>query len=935
MLAFLLIGTATPGVFAQGNVAHELERITSGAPILTDDDWRDIVHLGEKNLQEAMRYAERWLSRAEADGDKRTLLNAIRFWVRCVISGAKPEVDTHGLHNLIERGLDLANELDDQDARGWLLYEKAVQHRYQRADHTRLLDQADDIAKKRNIDRLAAFILAERASNSRDSGNASQVMEWLTNAYALFEGRQDKRGMAHVLYLQVIWNLRAASSWDQETGRKLLAYAEKGLELIDAENNPNMYAFHEVMGHIFEKSQEYEQARQYYRLAAAGAEKARSKENAFRMRYNIALSLDREGRYTETLPLLKALLSDMKSEGGEKGMILLTIANLARVHAVLGQAQESLSLLQQAGLVVSQVSDRGDSAPLRGYLSSASIAYAELGDYKRAYEKLKALRTEDRRMERANVKKLEEEYKVRFDVQLKDSENALLRSQKREAENRKLALSLALALTLLLLAAVWYYFYKRAAYHKALAAAEATASQAKSAFVSNMSHELRSPLNVILGFTQLLMRDHDLPEAARRDLGAVYKSGNYLYTLINQVLDLSKIEAGHMTLNDIEFDLYALLDELLEMLSMTAREKELHLAVDSAPDVPRQVRTDAVKLRQVLLNFLGNALKFTRQGSVAMQVEVVSREAQACLLRFTVRDTGPGIAEHELRQLGQAFVQSQAGRESREGTGLGLALSSAFIRLMGGKLEMSSELGQGTTIAFDLPVTVVERPLVEPAALDTSRVIGMAPGQPAYRILVVDDYELNRQLLARLLEPVGFEVRTAGDGKEAVAIFEAWDPHLIWMDIRMPVMNGVEAARRIRSGRRHEQTKLIALTASSFMQDKEQLLSEGFDDYLRKPFRTPDLFELMHKHLGVEYLYDGDTQNILPAATADAAAGPALPESLRAELKAALRDLDATRVERLVEQLRDYDAALSDTLATMARRYDYEGMLEVIGGRAI
>jgi signal transduction histidine kinase/CheY-like chemotaxis protein len=390
-------------------------------------------------------------------------------------------------------------------------------------------------------------------------------------------------------------------------------------------------------------------------------------------------------------------------------------------------------------------------------------------------------------------------------------------------------------------------------------AAEA-ASRAKSTFLANMSHEFRTPLNAILGFTQIMTRDKRLPPDHRQDIDIIYRSGEHLLGLINDVLDMSKIEAGRMRLNQRGFDLVRMLQGLEEMFALRAEQKGLALRLDLGPGVPRYVTGDDGKLRQVLMNLLGNAVKFTDQGQVVLRVHSASPplgrgEATGLWVRFQVEDTGSGILPEELQQIFVPFVQSSSAEQAAEGTGLGLAISQQYVRLMGGEIQVSSEPGKGSHFQFTLPLEAVSASDLEKPP-PTRRVAGLAPDQPAWRLLVVDDSEVNRKLLVKIFRPVGFEVREAANGVEALAAWEAWEPHLIWLDMRMPVMDGYETTRRIKATTRGMATVIIALTASALEEDKAVILSEGCDDYLRKPFREEDLFDAIARHLGVRYLYE-------------------------------------------------------------------------------
>ena len=475
------------------------------------------------------------------------------------------------------------------------------------------------------------------------------------------------------------------------------------------------------------------------------------------------------------------------------------------------------------------------------------------------------------------------------------------------------------------------------------------ANQAKSTFLANMSHELRSPLNAILGFAQLMTRSQTLPPEHQENIGIVARSGEHLLTLINNVLDLSKIEAGHTTLNPKNFDLYRLLDDVEDMFQLKADDQHLQLIFERSPDVPRYVRTDEVKLRQVLINLLNNALKFTKDGGVSVRVTGENRESgmgnqevaphsllpTPYFLFFEVEDTGAGIAPEELDSLFEAFVQTQTGKESQEGTGLGLPISRQFVQLMGGEMTVSSEVGCGTTFKFDITVSVVDATDIENKQ-PMRRVIGLEPNQPTYRILIVDDKPVNRQLLMKLLNPLGFELQEASNGKQAIEVWDTFEPHLIWMDMRMPIMDGYEATKHIKTTTKGQATAIIALTASVLEEERAVILSTGCDDFMRKPFRETDIFEAMNKHIGVRYLYEEptaadalgteDTSN----SVLTVAAFRALPQSWVIELKQALLNVDLDLIATIIEQIHSQDAALAKAIANCIDNFEYDNILKLI-----
>ncbi|WP_293114356.1 DAHL domain-containing protein [Moorena sp. SIO4G3] len=634
------------------------------------------------------------------------------------------------------------------------------------------------------------------------------------------------------------------------------------------------------------------------------------------------------------------------------------------------------------------------------------------------------------------------------------------------------------------------------------------ANKAKSEFLANMSHELRTPLNAILGFTQLMNRDSSLNQEHQEYLAIISRSGEHLLNLINDILEMSKIEAGQITLNETSFDLYRLLDSLEEMLRLRAASKGLQLIFYREPELPRYVKTDEGKLRQVLINLLGNAIKFTQEGSVTLRVvrnneklkvdrsdplnvdrlnvdrsdplkvdrsdplnvdrlnvdrsdplkvdrsdplnvdrlnvdrsdplkvdrlNVVrvragsaeghafavgdaeawpfghgfpnnqqlatptnlqptnlqptnlqptnlqptnlqpanlqptnlqpanlqpanlqpanlgqkatlsakptlrEREQPATLTRqtitFEIEDTGPGVDPAEIDSLFEAFVQTEIGRKSEQGTGLGLSISRQFVKLMGGDITLTSPLGGGTIVTFDIQISLAGAGADIQTQHPTRSVIGLAPDQPKYRILVVEDKWESRKLLVKLLEPLGFEVREAENGKEGVALWSSWEPHLIWMDMRMPVMDGYEATKQIKAHLKGQATVIIALTASAFIEERAVILSAGCDDFVRKPFREEEIFETMAHYLGVRYVYEEETSATLPQKSATEAltreALAVMPAEWVAQLYQAANEVNNQRIFQLIEQIPSEHDPVAIALTDLVRNFRCDKIIDL------
>jgi signal transduction histidine kinase/FixJ family two-component response regulator len=463
------------------------------------------------------------------------------------------------------------------------------------------------------------------------------------------------------------------------------------------------------------------------------------------------------------------------------------------------------------------------------------------------------------------------------------------------------------------------------------------ANRSKSEFLANMSHELRTPLNAILGFSQLMNRDSFLTSEQKENLRIINRSGEHLLSLINDVLDLAKIESGKTTLHPRDFDLVELLDLVEEMLALKAESKGLQLIIKRDANLPRYIHSDDKKLRQVLINLLGNGIKFTHQGTVTLRVREETGNGQkptdkTQIIVFEIEDTGAGIAPGEIDSLFQVFTQTETGKESQEGTGLGLPISKKFIELMGGEIIVNSQLGKGTVFEFKIQVQTAEGTTIQSQQLNR-RVIGLQPQQQEYRILVVDDRLENRQLLLKLLQPIGFQVQAAINGQEAIAIWQSWQPHLIWMDMRMPVMNGYEATQQIKVHLQGQATVIIALTASTLEEEKAVVLSVGCDDFVRKPFREEVIFAKMAQHIGAVYVYENlDLQKSAALASLEKLTSEALammPDTWLAELIEAASMIDQQLIEELLVCIPLEHQFLAQAIQQEVDNFDFENLINL------
>lgn len=472
------------------------------------------------------------------------------------------------------------------------------------------------------------------------------------------------------------------------------------------------------------------------------------------------------------------------------------------------------------------------------------------------------------------------------------------------------------------------------------------ASQAKGEFLASMSHELRTPLNAILGFTQILNNDPTLQDNHRHLIGIVNRSGNHLLGLINDVLSLAKIEANKITLDEEAFDLPQLLQGVEDMLQIKAKTKGLGLLVEAPPAMTQQVWADAGKLRQILINLVGNAIKFTPQGRVVLRsrlepnpgVESGAEITKTHRLIIDVQDTGVGMAPEEIASLFQPFEQTQSGRRSAEGTGLGLSLSYNFAQIMGGDIQVESTPDVGSTFTVSLPVGLTT---LEPSTetMSSPPILRLSPDQPLRRILVVDDIAESRLLMRHWLESVGYAVQEARDGQEALDLWESWQPHLICLDMRMPVLDGYGVARHIRQSATANRPSpiILAVTASVFEEQQSVCLAAGCDAVLPKPIQREVLLSHVGEWLHLTYQY---AEGHLALDSEEGRPRPEdrpltradlehLPAPWLAQLCQAAQAADDRRVHQLIAELPDSQQDLAAQLTQLAHDFRLDIILDL------
>ncbi|HOW51987.1 MAG TPA: response regulator [bacterium] len=458
------------------------------------------------------------------------------------------------------------------------------------------------------------------------------------------------------------------------------------------------------------------------------------------------------------------------------------------------------------------------------------------------------------------------------------------------------------------------------------------ANKAKSVFLASMSHEIRTPLNAVLGYTQFLRRSEPLTDTQREYLSTILRSGEHLLELINQVLELSKIEAGRITLNPADFDLHQLLADVRSMFRVQATEKGLSLDVRHEGTVPRHIHADGGKIRQVLINVVGNAMKFTKEGGIMIAVrdEGPTHYGDDHLLAVDIVDTGPGMTAEETARVFDHFEQTSSGVKSGGGTGLGLALSKQFATLMEGTLSVTSTPGEGSTFTFRFRAL----PAQQKGASEQARFV-MKPLPPGveYRVLIVDDNASNRDVLRLLLEEKGFLTAQAVNGRDAVTFFQKWRPALIFMDLRMPEMDGMEAIRRIRELPEGEKVPIIVITASALEETQEEVMAVGASGFMRKPFREEELCSHLLKYLNIECGSETGTPSVAEERKESLSSSGekvwAVPAPFRAEMRDAVIRGDNEAILRMLDRFPETDRDVVVPLRSLVEAFDYETLLKL------
>jgi len=456
------------------------------------------------------------------------------------------------------------------------------------------------------------------------------------------------------------------------------------------------------------------------------------------------------------------------------------------------------------------------------------------------------------------------------------------------------------------------------------------ANRSKSVFLANMSHELRTPLNAILGFSQLMRSELDCSHNQCENIDIINRSGKHLLALINDVLDMSKIEAGRMEVTENSFNLAEFVTDIIDMMLIRAEAKGLDLHLDLSPQLPLCIETDENKLRQMLINLLANAVKFTTQGKITLRLKN-SPDPDNSSGQFTllceVEDTGKGLSDKNINEIFQPFTQISH-KNDHSGTGLGLTITRQFITLLNGNIEVESELGKGSIFRLKLPVKIASTlSTITPLSIP-GKTLQLTTEQSKQPILIIEDQQDSRLLLQTILQNIGFFVIEASNNKEAISRYKKYHPRLIWIDISTSKIDRYTIISFIRQLPDGDKVKIIALTTSGFEDKKQKCLDADCDDILLKPYQLNDVYHLMAKYLHIKWVEDNQiNEKPTSACLLSHEQIISLPAELRLKLKEAAILLDMNKFISLLQQLRSLDNRLADGLEDLAKNYHFDKIL--------
>ncbi len=456
------------------------------------------------------------------------------------------------------------------------------------------------------------------------------------------------------------------------------------------------------------------------------------------------------------------------------------------------------------------------------------------------------------------------------------------------------------------------------------------ANRAKGIFIANMSHQFRTPLNAVLGFSQLMMDDEAISDKHREYLRNINRSGHLQLTLVNDVLAMSSLEDRQTTVKPQVMDFTKLLDDISNKATLDAKEKGIGFTAEYGPDIPQYISCDHEKLQQIVGHVTDNAIKYTESGGVSLKVKSERMDnSDTVQLVIDIADTGIGIPQEDQKRIFLPFVQLEE-QSDKTGTGLGLTLAQRYLKLMSGMIDVNSEADRGTVFQITLPVTLATAVELEPSKLRKPDIISIVPNGKEYRVLVVDNDKINRVLLTKILESVDFPVRAASNGKQAIEIFKAWQPHLIWMDMHMPEMDGSEATAKIRQLPGGDTVKIVAITTGVFKAQEKHILETGCNAVVHKPFDPDGIFDTMAKQLEVRYLYQETARPEEEVITLTAEMLAELPTDLKEALREQAVLLDLAATNEIIERLRSNNPKIANGLQQLVNELRFGQILSLL-----
>jgi len=457
------------------------------------------------------------------------------------------------------------------------------------------------------------------------------------------------------------------------------------------------------------------------------------------------------------------------------------------------------------------------------------------------------------------------------------------------------------------------------------------ANKAKSEFMANISHEIRTPLNAILGYSQLLIKETDLDKTKQNYINSIYNSGYHLLNIINDILDMARIDSGKEEILLSHIHIRAFFNKISNLFIYKFKEKNIHFQLIINEDVPDKICIDELKLSKIIINLIGNSLKFTEKGSVLVEVAKQFQEDKKCQFEVKVKDTGVGVLEEDKEKIFFPFEQGLAGKVTGTGTGLGLTISKNYSQLMNGNITVESSLGRGTTFIFTFEGIIYDN-FFDNTKPKSENIVGLKLGNRIYEVLVVDDIFENRDILKIILEGTGFSVYEAKDGLEATELCKKHDFSLILMDKKMPNLDGTDALDIIKLENRYRDVPVIMVTASAFPDDERQALSDGFDGYISKPFVNEDILRYVGEILDLDYIYKGDdTVDVSKVLVNKNNANYSLEKDIILILSEALQQGDINEINRIIkENIKVQNSELATILEEYASNFDYDSIEKIL-----